>query len=185
VPGELLLSDEPVVLGPQTGQELIVRNTGCALSCARWWCSAARVSAVAAAKVSSPSTGMVSRYWPTLLLDGADPALAGPAGTGGARAIGTLAVVGKGVDKPPEDAGEQPGLRWAYFRARVPRLVAARPRRQSRRRCPAPRPLHRVSVTLTVDGMGRSPNTYARYSVFRKVNRSIHRPESEATSFPR
>ena len=28
VPGELLLSDEPVVLGPQTGQELIVRNTG-------------------------------------------------------------------------------------------------------------------------------------------------------------
>jgi urease subunit beta len=28
VPGELLLSDEPVVLGPQTGQELIVLNTG-------------------------------------------------------------------------------------------------------------------------------------------------------------
>jgi urease accessory protein len=50
----------------------------------------------------------------TLLLDGADPALAGPAGTGGARVIGTLAVVGEGVDEPPEDAGEQPGLRWAY-----------------------------------------------------------------------
>lgn len=28
VPGELLLSDEPVVLGPQAGQELIVLNTG-------------------------------------------------------------------------------------------------------------------------------------------------------------
>ena len=28
VPGELLLRDEPVVLGPQAGRELLVRNTG-------------------------------------------------------------------------------------------------------------------------------------------------------------
>lgn len=49
----------------------------------------------------------------TLLLDNADPALVGPAGTGGARVVGTLAVVGKGVDGPVQDAGEQPGLRWA------------------------------------------------------------------------
>lgn len=50
----------------------------------------------------------------TLLLDGADPALAGPAGTGGARAIGTLAAVGDSVGAPPQDAREQSGLRWAY-----------------------------------------------------------------------
>ncbi|MBA2472007.1 MAG: urease accessory protein UreD [Pseudonocardiales bacterium] len=49
----------------------------------------------------------------TLLLDGADPVLAGPAGTGGARVIGMLAVVGNWVGGLPEDAGEQPGLRWA------------------------------------------------------------------------
>jgi urease accessory protein len=49
----------------------------------------------------------------TLLLDGADPALAGPAGTGGARVVGMLVVVGQGIDGPPQDAGEQPGLRWA------------------------------------------------------------------------
>ncbi|MGH3840040.1 MAG: urease accessory protein UreD [Pseudonocardiaceae bacterium] len=49
----------------------------------------------------------------TLLLDGADPALAGPAGTAGARVVGMLAVVGEGIDGPPQDAGEGPGLRWA------------------------------------------------------------------------
>lgn len=49
----------------------------------------------------------------TLLLDGADPVLTGPAGTGGARVVGMLAVVGKGIDGPLQDAGEQPGLRWA------------------------------------------------------------------------
>jgi urease accessory protein len=49
----------------------------------------------------------------TLLLDGADPALTGPAGTGGARVVGMLAVVGRGAGGPPEDAGERPGLRWA------------------------------------------------------------------------
>ena len=49
----------------------------------------------------------------TLLLDGADPALTGPAGTGGARAVGALVVVGEGVGGPPEHAGEEPGLRWA------------------------------------------------------------------------
>jgi len=49
----------------------------------------------------------------TVLLDGADPALTGPAGTGAARAVGTLAMVGEGVCGPPEGAGEEPGLRWA------------------------------------------------------------------------
>lgn len=49
----------------------------------------------------------------TLLLDGADPALAGPAGTGGARVVGMLAAVGEGIDGPVHDAGEEPGLRWA------------------------------------------------------------------------
>lgn len=49
----------------------------------------------------------------TLLLDGADPALTGPAGTGGARTVGTLLVLGAGVTGPAEGAGEQPGLRWA------------------------------------------------------------------------
>jgi urease accessory protein len=49
----------------------------------------------------------------TLLLDGTDPVLAGPAGTGGARAVGMLAVVGEGIGGPPEDAGEEPGLCWA------------------------------------------------------------------------
>lgn len=49
----------------------------------------------------------------TLLLDGADPVLTGPAGTGGARYIGMLAVVGQGSSGPSESGGEQPGLRWA------------------------------------------------------------------------
>ncbi|MGH3901474.1 MAG: urease accessory protein UreD [Pseudonocardiaceae bacterium] len=49
----------------------------------------------------------------TLLLDGADPVLAGPAGTGAARAIGTLVMVGEAAGGPPDDAGEEPGLRWA------------------------------------------------------------------------
>ncbi|MGA9309846.1 MAG: urease accessory protein UreD [Pseudonocardiaceae bacterium] len=48
-----------------------------------------------------------------LLLDGADPVLAGPAGAGGARVVGMLAVVGEGIEGPPLDAGEEPGLRWA------------------------------------------------------------------------
>lgn len=49
----------------------------------------------------------------TLLLDGADPVLAGPAGTGGARVVGMLTVVGEGIAGPPQDAGEELGLRWA------------------------------------------------------------------------
>ena len=49
----------------------------------------------------------------TLMLDGADPVLTGPAGTAGARAVGMLAVVGEGIGVPPEGAGERPGLRWA------------------------------------------------------------------------
>ena len=49
----------------------------------------------------------------TMLLDGADPALAGPAGTGGARVVGMLAVVGQGRGGPARGAGENPDLRWA------------------------------------------------------------------------
>lgn len=49
----------------------------------------------------------------TVPLDGTDPVLGGPAGTGGARVIGMLAVVGEGIGNPPQDAGEEPGLRWA------------------------------------------------------------------------
>jgi urease accessory protein len=49
----------------------------------------------------------------TLLLGGADPVLAGPAGTGGARVVGMLTVVGESVAGPAQDAGEEPGLRWA------------------------------------------------------------------------
>ncbi len=49
----------------------------------------------------------------TLLLDGTDPVLSGPAGTGGARVVGMLAVVGEGVDLLRLGAGEQPGWRWA------------------------------------------------------------------------
>jgi urease accessory protein len=45
------------------------------------------------------------------VLDGADPALSGPAGTAGARAVASLLVVGR-----PGGAGaaEQPGVRWAW-----------------------------------------------------------------------
>ncbi|MGH3974216.1 MAG: urease accessory protein UreD [Pseudonocardiaceae bacterium] len=49
----------------------------------------------------------------TLLLDGADPVLAGPAGTGGARVVGMLAAVGERIGAPPDSTGEEPGLRWA------------------------------------------------------------------------
>ncbi|MGH3673938.1 MAG: urease accessory protein UreD [Pseudonocardiaceae bacterium] len=49
----------------------------------------------------------------TLLLDGSDPVLTGPAGSDGARAVGMLAVVGEGTGNPPVGAGEEPGLRWA------------------------------------------------------------------------
>ncbi|MGH3886181.1 MAG: urease accessory protein UreD, partial [Pseudonocardiaceae bacterium] len=52
----------------------------------------------------------------TLLLDGADPVLTGPAGTGGAHAVGMLAVMGEGIDGLPQDACEEPGLRWACSR---------------------------------------------------------------------
>ena len=49
----------------------------------------------------------------TLLLDGADPVLAGPAGSAGARVVGMIVVVGEGSGNPPEGAGEEQGLRWA------------------------------------------------------------------------
>lgn len=51
------------------------------------------------------------------VLDGADPVLCGPAGTAGARAVGTLVVAGgQPAAAPPAEpaAGERPGLRWAW-----------------------------------------------------------------------
>lgn len=48
-----------------------------------------------------------------MILDGADPVLTGPAGSGGARVVGTLLVVGEQLTGPPEGAGESSGLRWA------------------------------------------------------------------------
>lgn len=45
------------------------------------------------------------------VLDGADAALCGPGGTAGARAVGTLLIVGR---PGPGGAGEGPGLRWAW-----------------------------------------------------------------------
>lgn len=48
----------------------------------------------------------------TTLLDGADPALAGPGGAAGARAVGTVLVAGE-VDLP-SGSGESAGVRWAW-----------------------------------------------------------------------
>jgi len=46
------------------------------------------------------------------VLDGADPALCGPAGTAGARAVGTL--VWAGLPSPPPGRGEGTDVRWAW-----------------------------------------------------------------------
>ncbi|MEJ2863808.1 urease accessory protein UreD [Actinomycetospora flava] len=43
-------------------------------------------------------------------LDGADPVVSGPGGSGGARSAGTLLVAGRRIG---EDGGEESGLRWA------------------------------------------------------------------------
>jgi hypothetical protein len=51
------------------------------------------------------------------LLDGADPVLCGPAGTGGARTVGTLVLAGAAARRTGDeagDAGEDPGVRWAW-----------------------------------------------------------------------
>lgn len=53
----------------------------------------------------------------TTLLDGADPALGGPGGSAGARAVATLVLAGSAVG-PPHDSGdltgESPRARWAW-----------------------------------------------------------------------
>jgi urease accessory protein len=49
----------------------------------------------------------------TTVLDGADAALSGPAGTAGARAVGTLVRAGS-EDVPGARAGETAGARWAW-----------------------------------------------------------------------
>ena len=62
----------------------------------------------------------------TLLLDGADPVLTGPAGTGGGRAVGMLLDLGQETESPVPEAGEQPGLRWACSALEGPgRMVLA------------------------------------------------------------
>ncbi|WP_232663626.1 urease accessory protein UreD [Pseudonocardia sp. TRM90224] len=48
----------------------------------------------------------------TTLLDGADPALAGPGGSAGARAVGTFLLVG--APRRPSGCGERSGVRWAW-----------------------------------------------------------------------
>ncbi|MEJ3654859.1 urease accessory protein UreD [Actinomycetes bacterium KLBMP 9759] len=48
----------------------------------------------------------------TTLLDGADPVLAGPGGSAGARAVGTFLLVGAPVR--PSGCGERAGVRWAW-----------------------------------------------------------------------
>ena len=45
-------------------------------------------------------------------LDGADPVLGGPGGTGGARSVATLLVAGPG--EPPDGAGEDDRVTWAW-----------------------------------------------------------------------
>ncbi len=50
----------------------------------------------------------------TTVLDGADTALSGPAGTAGARAVGTLVIAGATSAPDVVGAGETPGVRWAW-----------------------------------------------------------------------
>ncbi len=50
----------------------------------------------------------------TTVLDGADAALCGPAGTAGARAVGTLVRAGALPLPGCEAAGESDGVRWAW-----------------------------------------------------------------------
>jgi urease accessory protein len=57
----------------------------------------------------------------TTVLDGADPALCGPAGTGGARAVGTLVCVG--VEVPAAASGEAADVRWAWTALEGPGAV--------------------------------------------------------------
>ena len=49
----------------------------------------------------------------TTVLDGADAALCGPAGTAGARAVGTLVCAGE-AQLPAGGRGEADGVRWAW-----------------------------------------------------------------------
>ncbi len=101
------------------------------------------------------------------LLDGADPVLCGPAGTAGARAVGTLVVAGADAQRvsDPGDlgAGEDRGLRWSWtdldgpgrvlLAVGEPRLVtelldaqrAALDPEPLRRGVPHPEPLRRVN----------------------------------------
>lgn len=50
----------------------------------------------------------------TTVLDGGDPALCGPAGTAGARSVGTLVHAGAVEARAGETGGETAGARWAW-----------------------------------------------------------------------
>ncbi len=58
----------------------------------------------------------------TTVLDGADPALCGPAGTAGARAVGTLVCAGA-VGRGRAGSGETADVRWAWSALEGPGAV--------------------------------------------------------------
>jgi len=58
----------------------------------------------------------------TTVLDGTDPALCGPAGTAGARAVGTLVCAGAAAG-PIAGAGETAEVRWAWTALEGPGAV--------------------------------------------------------------
>jgi hypothetical protein len=49
------------------------------------------------------------------ILDAADPALSGSAGSAGFRVFGTMLVAGLGLPKPDESAHNEPGVRSAVL----------------------------------------------------------------------
>jgi urease accessory protein len=59
----------------------------------------------------------------TTVLDGADPALRGPAGTAGARAVGTLVLAGAAAWMRETGSGEGPQVRWAWSALEGPGAV--------------------------------------------------------------
>ena len=84
--------------------------------CGRSSCSAGTGSAAAATRgTTHVAVDGVPLLAHTTLLDGADPSLCGPAGTGGARAVGTLVRAGADVATTLSGRrGETPDVRWAW-----------------------------------------------------------------------
>lgn len=56
----------------------------------------------------------------TTVLDDSDPGLAGPGGTSGARAVGSLLLAGAGAQVPSDRVGEEAGVRWAWLELEGP-----------------------------------------------------------------